>query len=261
MAQIARRECESGIYHVVNRGVGHQIIFEDDRDREGFRNLLIKASRESNVDIYAWCLMDNHIHLLLHADINDISEVLRNMLSVYALGFNKRHERSGHLFQGRFKSEPIEVETHFLAAIRYIHQNPVKAGIAAVDAYRWSSYAEYASTRQKTPQIVDTSLALDMLGSIGSFVDFHKAEGPDCFLEYNDGRGEAAAKRALRIAAAELGEGGIHTAKSLPRAERDAAIARLLMRGLSIRQIERITGVSRGSIATIARFMTENLRG
>ena len=255
MTYPVRNQSESGFYHVICRGVGRQIIFEDDDDRTWFLRLLASGVKHTNTELYAWCLMDNHVHLLLAGTLDTISALMRDVLSMYAIGFNSRYGREGHLFQGRYLSEPIESEGHLLAAVRYIHQNPKKAGMAPMETYRWSSYGEYVyGVPPKGAQVLaDTSLLLNMFGSIEQFAAFHSAESGDHFLEPDDSKINADGKRALRIAIEELGEEGLLSVKSLPKEKRNEALARLRAQGLSLRQIERLTGVSRSQISRLGK--------
>ena len=93
------------------------------------------ALRRFDVEVFGWCLMGNHVHLLLHGHIAGISKAMQVLLGTYALKFNEQTGRSGHLFQERFSSEPIDSDEYLLSALRYIHQNPDKARIATYDSY------------------------------------------------------------------------------------------------------------------------------
>lgn len=123
-----RRECDSQIYHITARGVGRMNIFEDDDDRGEFLRLLSAALEATTVEAYAWCLMSNHVHLLLHGPLESISEAMRRTLGRYAVFFNKKHDHVGHLFQGRFFSVPVIDDPQLMELVRYIHQNPAHAG-------------------------------------------------------------------------------------------------------------------------------------
>ena len=105
MPRAARRESASGIYHVLTRGSGQQLIFEDDCDRRVFINLMVKVFGKYEVEVFAWCLMENHVHVLLRAAFDDLSRSIAEIKSRYAQYFNEQHERSGSLFQSRFQSE------------------------------------------------------------------------------------------------------------------------------------------------------------
>lgn len=143
MPRSKRNLVESGIYHIIIRGVNKQSIFYDDRDRKMFIRLLYYYRNKLNCKIYAYCLMDNHVHILFKDKEFLISDFMRNITSIYAGEFNKKYKRVGHLFQDRFKSIYVYNDDYLLRLIRYIHRNPEKAGICEAQTYKWSSYKEY----------------------------------------------------------------------------------------------------------------------
>jgi len=137
VARKQREKSESGIYHAMLRGINRQIIFEDDEDREMFTGTANASRGENNYRVYAYCLMDNYVHLLLHERDDSVSTAGKRIASRYVYWFNKKHDRNGHLFQGRFKSEVVEDDRYFLTVLRYIHQNPLMAGLAGdIDSCR-----------------------------------------------------------------------------------------------------------------------------
>lgn len=143
MPREARKISYSGFYHVMIRGVNKEVIFKDDRDRRNFLHLLKYYKIKLNCIVHAYCLMDNHVHILIEDKNSKLGELMRNVTSVYAGEFNKKYKRVGHLFQERFKSQNIENDYYLLRLVRYIHRNPEKAGICKVEKYKWSSYTEY----------------------------------------------------------------------------------------------------------------------
>ena len=244
MPRSERIRSESDIYHVVIRGNAQQLIFEDNRDRHMFLRHLRDYSQSEHVVIYAWCLMDNHVHLLLKADYELLPRLMKRVEVGYALSFNRKHGRTGHLFQGRYRSEPVEDDAYFLAALRYIHQNPEKAGLGSCQDYPWSSYREYLGIRG----ICDTALALEMLDGIDGFVALHDSFGDERCLE-----GEVHKVRtdseAFAIAWDELGKNPAIALHGCDRVSRNVSLRRLRRRGLSVRQIARITGVGQSIVA------------
>ncbi len=139
MPRSARMKSKTGIYHVMLRGINRQDIFEDEEDYMKMLSCLegLVKRRDENgqlqpplCTIYAYCLMSNHIHLLVRERDNNLSEIVKRIGVVYAYYFNKKYGRYGHLFQDRFKSESVETSAYFLTLLRYIHQNPLKAGIS-----------------------------------------------------------------------------------------------------------------------------------
>ncbi|WP_332310325.1 MULTISPECIES: transposase [Metabacillus] len=128
--RVARTKSSSGIYHIMLRGINRQTIFEDDEDKIKFLVTLKKYKEISKFQLYSYCLMDNHIHLLLKESGETISESIKRISSSYVYWYNNKYERCGLLFQERFKSENVENILYFLTVLRYIHQNPLKAGLA-----------------------------------------------------------------------------------------------------------------------------------
>lgn len=143
MPREGRKISYSGFYHVMIRGVNKEIIFKDDRDRRNFLHLLKYYKIKLNCNVHAYCLMDNHVHILIEDNNNKLGELMRNVSCVYAGEFNKKYKRVGHLFQERFKSQNVENDYYLLRLVRYIHRNPEKAGICKTEEYKWSSYREY----------------------------------------------------------------------------------------------------------------------
>lgn len=129
MPRKARIESKSGIYHIMLRGINRQQIFEDDEDFEKFLWVLKDVKQLSRFKLYGYCLMGNHIHLLLKPENEPLELIFRRIGSKYVYWYNLKYQRTGHLFQDRFKSEPVENISSFFVVLRYIHQNPVKAKV------------------------------------------------------------------------------------------------------------------------------------
>ena len=137
-------------YHVMNRGRRSESIFSDKHDYLMFIDLLIEISEMYNVNVAAYCLMKNHYHILLQTPDGNISRCMRHLNSVYTQRYNRRHGFDGQLFRGRYKSILVCNDSHLLQLVRYIHKNPVKAGIVRdMPDYKWSSYNGYLSYAKK----------------------------------------------------------------------------------------------------------------
>ena len=162
---------EGGLYHVLSRGNERKDIFHDDHDRLTFLDVIGEMSDRYHVDILAYILMSNHYHILLRTNHANLSKSMQWLGLTYARRFNNRHFRSGHLFQGRFKSIIVENDAYLMKLSCYIHRNPLRAGIIArLAEYPWSSYKAYAYGG-KAPEWL---LAKPILGQIGS-KDKHRA--------------------------------------------------------------------------------------
>ena len=255
MAVIIREHSEGNLYHVFTRGVGRRLLFEDSSDCDFFKGLL-SDFKGKNIQLYAWCLMDNHIHLLLHGDLDDVAAYMLRLETKYARYFNSKYGHVGHVFQGRYGSQPIGSDDHLKAAIRYVHLNPVKAGICtSPQSYPWSSYAEYLSSSGPS----DRDFVLAVFGGMQAFASFHSARAEvdnEGFLDDNASRPDTtyrfasdsvALAAARRVLHGEWNE-AVHASD---KRTTDGNLLLLRSEGLSIRQIERITGIGRGIIARV----------
>lgn len=158
MTRPLREKSSTGIYHVMLRGVNRQIIFEEPGDYHKFIGLLrhsVSSTDEfgkplpSRCSIFAYCIMPNHVHLIIQEKQECLSETVRFIATAYALYYNKKYERCGHLFQDRFKSEPVNDFAYFVTLLRYVHQNPVAGGLCLqVKDYEWSSWGEYLAAQR-----------------------------------------------------------------------------------------------------------------
>ena len=145
MPRTKRLDWKNAVHHVMARGVEKRNIFIDDSDRRRFVSRLGRYVKETGIDIYAWVLMPNHIHILARTSDIPLSKFMQKTLTAYAVYFNKKHDRAGHLFQNRYRSILVQEESYFLELIRYIHLNPLRSGILnsrdAIGEYIWSGHA------------------------------------------------------------------------------------------------------------------------
>lgn len=150
VARPLRIEYANAWYHILNRGRRGERIFTDTYDYIGFIDLLIDTCEQWNLRVAAYCLMPNHYHLLVKTPDANISRCMRHIDGVYTQKFNRRHECDGSLFRGRYKSILIEADSYLLTLVRYIHRNPLKAGLTdRLDSYQWSSHRGYLSRAEK----------------------------------------------------------------------------------------------------------------
>ena len=245
MPRTARIKSATGYYHIVARGIARQVLFEEDADYLFFLKTLKKCKEEEEFTILAYCLMENHFHLLLKID-RRLDRVMNRISTTYAKYYNTKYERVGYLFQDRYKSKPVENSAYLLSAVRYIHNNPVKAGLCSVDQYRWSSWQYYEGAKG----MVDADIVLNLLGGKKGFMEYsmYEEHDPDdgCFefkesSRLNDHQAQDKIKELLHM------ESGTKI-QELNRVKRDEALRILKEGGLSIRQIERLTGITRGIV-------------
>lgn len=242
MARQTRKQSSSGIYHIVIRGIGKQILFEDDKDYMRFLSILEKYKIEESVKVYAYCLMENHVHLLIKVDNTIPDKFMKKIENSYVFYYNHRYERVGTLFQERYKSEPVENDAYFAVVFRYILQNPEKAGFAKTSQYKWSSYADFTVESNLT----DVEFPLGFFHGRTTLLDYVTQRNSDLCLEIKDY--SLCDNQAKRIIREQIGLKSGTILQSLGKTERNIALKKLKEHGLSVRQIERLTGVSRGII-------------
>lgn len=249
MPRTARKRSKTGVYHAMVRGINRQDIFQDREDRILFLEKLSAVKKRSKCSIYSYCLMSNHVHLLIAEIVETISQIMKRLGSTYVYWYNQKYGRVGHLFQGRFHSEPVNVETYLLTALRYIHQNPVKAGIAPNCAsYPWSSYHDYMNPGRTVKSVTDTGLGLEIIGGQQQFAEFHQKLCGRDLLDIDDVTRAADELAEQLIQQVLAGRTTVDLIK-MPVPERNILLRELkALPGVSHRQIEHITGINRNMI-------------
>lgn len=256
MSRKPRQISTNGIYHIILRAVNQQQLFEDNEDYMKCLFVLHDCQIAYKISIYAYCLMGNHIHLLLKCDdLDKLSRFFQSFGKQFVLWYNTKYQRVGYLFQDRYKSVVIDSDISFLTVINYIHQNPVKAKCALSAAeYRWSSCANYY---RKSNSIIDlnTEMAIQIAGSLPSLHHFFaKVQTNNSFEKDNEAVEKA---RFLPDSEAKCIIKNISNCsnatefQSLPKAIRNNCIIQFLMKGISITQISRLCGISRTTIYRI----------
>jgi REP element-mobilizing transposase RayT len=182
MPRTARKKSASGIYHIILRGINKQTIFSDEEDNDEFIRIISECKRISGFDLYAYCLMGNHVHLLIKEGSESIEQIMKRIGTRYVARYNRKYQRCGHLFQGRFKNETVEDDSYFLLVLRYIHHNPQNAGLCkGQDLYPWSSYRDYTNKKG----ITDVDFALGLIGE-NRFIKFMNEQSNDKVLDYDE---------------------------------------------------------------------------
>lgn len=240
-------------YHIMIRGVNKEDIFHDDDDKRKFLQISQYYSNKFDLTIYAYCLMDNHVHFLIKSE-NNLNKFMQCIQTVYSQYFNKKYKRIGHLFQDRFKSIPVEENTYLLECVRYIHQNPVKAQISSIDKYLWSSYNEYI----KKAYIIKPNFILDL------FSDSRK-QAIIKYIEYMNIISKESDLRNIGIEDKISDEEAIEFIDSFFRVktydiqfmnlmERNKLLSEIIsLNTINILQISRITGIDRNILRKIDR--------
>ncbi len=255
MPRQARKKSSTDIYHIIMRGINRQIIFHDDEDYLRFLQTMQKYKEKSEYKIYAYCLMNNHVHILLKVDQEPLEQIMRRICGSYVYWYNSKYQRIGNLFQDRFKSEAIENDRYFLTVLRYIHQNPIKAGIVRrIEDYPWSSMGEYISS----PNVLDIDFALGLFHherrtAVESLYEFCKTINDDVCLGIED-KIKLSDREAMQIIKRVCQVENSIQLQNLDILTRDKYLKELKDKHrLSIRQIARLTGINRGIVLKAGR--------
>jgi REP element-mobilizing transposase RayT len=245
MPKTAREISRTGVYHVMLRGINRQEIFEEKEDYLFFLNLIKKAKEKCSFELLAYCLMDNHVHLLMMEADNSISEIIRIIAGRYGSWYNKKYDRVGHVFQSRFRSECVITPGSVLRVARYIHRNPLKAGICRnPEDYEYSSYTEYIGS----PTIISLAPIMNFM-TLTEFMRYNNISNSDEFLDIEGEKlPRQTEEQAKDIVKKETGCDTVSSFQALPKEIRKEHLRKLRSQGISIRQLSRLTGESRGVI-------------
>ncbi len=280
MARPLRLEYPGAVYHITSRGNAKEDIFFDEVDREVFLKVLGTTVIHQGWALHAYCLMGNHYHLLVETPAPNLSRGMRQLNGLYTQRFNRRHERVGHVLQGRFKAILVERETYLLELVRYISLNPVRAGMASLpEHWRWSSHRAYAGL-EPTPRWLCTASIGERFGedrreATVRYRDFVAAGiglaapwsalrgqvllGTEPFVKgmrarLTDGRLSREVPRAERFASRPTLPTLLPADAVVDRARRDAAIAdAYTTHGYTLAEIARHLGLHYSTVSRIAQ--------
>lgn len=255
MPRKARSISNTGIYHVILRGANRQEIFHDDTDRLKFLEIVTKYKQKVDLTVFAWCLMNNHVHLLIKEGQEKISVTMQRIAVSYAQYYHWKYFTSGHLFQDRFKSENVETQQYLLTVVRYIHQNPVKAGmVRRVDEWRWSSCQTYYGKRTMAYELLDAQHVLKLFSkdieiARERFRQYNESKNVDVCLDDHLKIKRLTDDEAREFIKEILGPIPLAHVKSLPSNERKHLLREIkTIRGVSQNQVARILGISKNLI-------------
>jgi putative transposase len=259
LPRIARQISKTNIYHVMLRGNERKNIFADAEDKARFIDTVYHKREDNGFCLYAYCVMDNHVHLVIKELKDSISRIMKRIGTSYATYFNKKYKRVGHVFQDRYKSEPIENERYLLSVIRYVHNNPVQAGICKIQDYKWSSYKFYIQEVKEQERLVEYEEILNYFSedrnrAIILFKEFSSQESNDNFIDVEDNMLDE--EETLEYVNDYL------ATKKIPleylkqreyKRERDMLVKELIEKSrLSLRKISEILGLSRETVRRIS---------
>ena len=254
MSRQKRKLSRTGLYHIMFKGISDIDILKETDDYDKLKEIILKIKNETGFKLYAYCLIKDHAHLFIKENkTGEISKIMSKILSNYASWFNFKYKRSGPLFFSRYKSEPLEDKEYYLPLVRYIHNNALDIRrIKKLSEYPHSSYNEYINN---SPALTDIDFILDLFSedrmvAIEAFIAFSE-ENDEEIYEITDS-GKMSSFKIKKIIKNELNSEDIDTIKYISKDERDRIIKKLVNEfGVSKSELERITGISRGTIIRI----------
>ena len=260
MPRQARQASGTGIYHVMMRGINHQNIFEEQEDYYQLLNTLDMMAQSYEPDgtpsgrnyiLYAYCLMSNHIHLLIREREDTIGMAIKRIASSYVYYYNHKYSRDGHLFRERYKSEPVNDMAYFVTLLRYIHQNPVKAGIVnKVNDYEFSSWHEYEDKNSTLFPLCDTHTVLNRVSynELNDLVNAPLSDDVSCLDIEDASKGRPSDDQVMLLIREKTGATNSSAFQQLPDEIRRSVLIELKARRASLRQLERLTGIGKSMI-------------
>lgn len=260
MPRQSRQTSCTGIYHVMMRGINHQNIFEEQEDYYQFLTTLevMSQSYESdgtpsgrNYILYAYCLMSNHIHLLIREREDKIGMAIKRIASSYVYYYNHKYLRDGHLFRERFKSESVNDMAYFVTLLRYIHQNPVKAGMVdEVRDYEFSSWGEYCDKDGVLFPLCDTRTVVKRIpyNELAELVNEPLSDDIGCLDIEDPSKGRPSDDQVMLLIKEKTGATNSSAFQKLPDEIKKSVLIELKGRRASLRQLERLTGIGKTMI-------------
>ena len=246
MPRTAREKSLTNIFHVMLRGINRQNIFEDDEDRNRFMTILGQCKEISGFKLHAFVLMSNHIHLLIEPAGEALDMIFRRVGTRYAVWFNRKYQRSGHLFQDRFRSECVQDDQYYKTVLRYILQNPTKAGMEKrPGTYRWSSYLAYEKGKAA---LTDTQYAMTLFENREQMIDYLVQNNDDAVMDESEHDWCIRDDRAKEILAHMTQCTSASDYQQLDSSAQKEYAKALYQNGLSMGQIARLTGMSKTTV-------------
>lgn len=260
MPRHQRIRSRSGYYHIMLRGNERNYIFRGDEDKLRFMEILFEKKGMDKFYLQAFCLMSNHVHLLLREGAEDVATVMKRITVSYVRYFNNKYKRVGHLFQDRFRSEAVEQDTYLMALTRYIHRNPVKAGIVkSPEDYKWSSYNCYLNDGSLFAKMLDTDTILGLFSenrnvAIKRYKTYMNEESYDTFIDLKEDAEVMDEEEARELFQRMMMDQKLESKSNGKTQIPDGMIKEFRKRtNLSARKIAAITGLNKDKVSKILK--------
>lgn len=262
MPRYPRQWSSTQIYHVMIKGINKEYIFKLDRHKTKFINIIVDIKKEFEFEVIAYCIMDNHVHLLLRVNNGQLLALIMKKINLkYALYYNKIENRNGHLFQNRFRSEAIEDERYLICALAYVHNNPVKACIVdKAQNYKWSSLQEYNGVVKNL--INDSTIIgiIEMLNGIDNFTKLHENDVENVFIDLKEDEESTRNEIASKIISEFYGLNNINNLNKVDNQEKGILIKKLLdIKSITNIKIADLLKISRNTVNEVKRGINKEI--
>lgn len=252
MARQARIHSPTNYYHIMARGNNREYIFNNPIYKRYYLEVLKEQVEEGLIEIAAYCIMDNHIHIVVEADMINLTKAMKSINIRFAMKINKQNNRVGHVFQDRYKSEVIYNDSHLQQVIRYVHNNPIKAKVSkTLDQYKWSSFNEYISTNEVINENQRRLVLSYYSNDVKKFINFHKEVDYNEYLEIKEDIETQRLDQAQNIIQNYFNQHGISETKEISKNPHhlEMIIKNLLEKSkLSHRKIADLLEINRGDV-------------
>lgn len=260
MSRLQRTRSKSGYYHIMLRGNEKKDIFKCEEDKLRFIDTIYRMKQGNRFYLHAFCLMDNHIHMMISEREEDIAKVIKRITVSYVFYFNKKYKRVGHLFQDRYKSEVVSEDGYALTLVRYIHKNPVKAGmVKEMGNYRWSSYNGYLDEEDYSEKVIDTEIIMGMLSedkktARALYIKYMAQESEENYLDIVEKVDMMDEEEALKLYGDMLRARGLRSVDTAKDQDlRDLLSEYKKATNFSIRKMAVITGLNKDKLSKLLR--------
>ncbi len=261
MSRVAREESPTGYYHILVRGNNRSYIFNNQRYKAAFMEMIEEQEKDTGIELAAWCIMDNHVHLVLKAELDQLSLAMKRINIKFAMMYNQDQNMVGHVFQDRFKSHVIDSDEYLLQVVRYVHNNPVSAKIVKNPGdYKWSSYREYL-IRSQVEKRDQYRIVMELFNDkLESFEEFHTIEDSKEYLEIKEDMERIREEKAQAIISECFSKHGIDEMVQI-RGDgwiKNELIGNLIRKsGLSYRSISRLLELPYSSVREVGKDILE----
>lgn len=229
------------------RGINRESIFQEPEDYDRFLQVLRQCKAICGFELFAWCLMDNHVHLLMRAGEEPVALVMKRIGCRYVYWYNKKYDRIGHLFQDRYRSEAFETDAYFLTVLRYILQNPIKAGMESrMGDYPYTAFSAY---KGRPDGLTDVGFATEYFNDQSKLLDFLTAMSDEKAMDVSPMKKQVSDGDVLAWIKDIAAESGTQNLAALDREKLRSCVQTVHQRGATVRQIAAVLGIPKSNIA------------